>query len=387
MAKALVRAFGILAMAFATAAWAEEPEPTGPPVVPDKVGRPLERVAPVYPPAALRQALTGKVTAWVYVSAEGRVTRVRIRKSSHELFSDAAETALLQWKWQPALKDGKPIASINEYTLDFNLSDTRGATRSKEAPAAETINRYVTSDDGVEVFRTEYWKSAGHKAFASAESGAWSWAGGRASQDQAVQSALESCERKRSRFTSACRIVNIDGEWQAATDRAAARLHDLLPLEMAFYPRETVAQWPDPRRSTAIELLDSCRAAGESFIPVWKSEDKDAIWDAIGKEMRDMMTRTDFDAIVGAMRSMAGVMSQATLKQETFVTRKGDEELRLDVAVVNVYSATTARNPTGLTLLLTMAREGDNCRVTGFQYLFPGMTSPWMNPVPPSRGT
>jgi TonB family protein len=339
----------------------------------------LQKVPPVYPPLARSRGVEGDVVAWVYVDAEGKVTKVRIRKSPHELLSDAAEAALLKWKFMPAVKEGKAAESISEYLITFHLTDPDVPLEpGSAAPDAGTVSRYVSSMEGAEAFRTEYWKTERHKAFASAESGAWGWAAARSSPEQAVQSALETCERVRDRLTSACRIVDIDGQWQASTDRTSTRLSKLTPLEMSYYRRRKVEEWPEPKKSNALALLDECRAESESFLQTWKTQDPDAIYKAVAQEMRDQYPIEEFQRVLEAMKLVGGAITHATFNDQSLVTRKGDEELRLDQGSIVSYLATTAAQSSEILLTIILARESGKCRVTGFQYFAPGAMPPWL---------
>jgi TonB family protein len=368
----------LLALAFTTSVAAQAPD--APKAhEPRPYAQVVERVAPIYPPSARRQLLEGRVVAWVYVDAEGKVTRVRIRRSPHELLSDAVETAMSKWKFLPAIKDGKPAESIGEYAIDFNLADPDVPLKSEiPPPDAAVVSKYVSSMEAAEQFRTQYWKTDRHKAFASAESGAWGWAAARSSPEQAVQSALETCERVRDRMTSACRIVDIDGQWQASTERSATPLDKLTFFELSYYPRATVEGWPDTKKTRAMGLLEECRAESDTFLEVWKSQDANAIYAAVSQQLRDQYSFTQFQGVLGQMKSYGGAFAQATFKEQTLVARKGDEELRLDQASVVTYLARSVAQPSEILLMVTLAPEAGKCRVIAFQYYAPGALPPWM---------
>lgn len=89
--------------------------------------RPMQLLSgsgPVYPPAAKAQRLEGSVVVRYGVSVDGRVINARVDSAQPEgVFEDAALAAVRSWRYNPALKDGKPVAVDNVVsTLRFELS-------------------------------------------------------------------------------------------------------------------------------------------------------------------------------------------------------------------------------------------------------------------------
>ncbi len=80
--------------------------------------------APPYPIAAIRQRHEGTVLLEVRVDANGAVTEVRVlRGSGHrELDRSAREHVLRAWAFQPALKDGVPVAARVRIPIEFSLA-------------------------------------------------------------------------------------------------------------------------------------------------------------------------------------------------------------------------------------------------------------------------
>ncbi|WP_157754268.1 TonB family protein [Lysobacter capsici] len=64
--------------------------------------------------------LNGFVLLKSVVETDGsvRLTKVGI-SSGWSMIDDAASSAAAQWKYEPALVDGKPVRSVIEYTLYF----------------------------------------------------------------------------------------------------------------------------------------------------------------------------------------------------------------------------------------------------------------------------
>ncbi|HET6372544.1 MAG TPA: energy transducer TonB [Candidatus Polarisedimenticolia bacterium] len=77
-------------------------------------------VPPVYPDEPKRAGIEGKVVMEVVVGQSGSVEGVRFIKS-YPIFNEAAEKAVRQWKYKPALKDGKPVRVYLTVLVEFSL--------------------------------------------------------------------------------------------------------------------------------------------------------------------------------------------------------------------------------------------------------------------------
>jgi protein TonB len=74
--------------------------------------KPLDNPLPEYPIEALRRALHGRVTLRVKVSAAGNVSDLAVAQSSGYLsFDEAALEAVRDWRFEPARRFGRPVAS------------------------------------------------------------------------------------------------------------------------------------------------------------------------------------------------------------------------------------------------------------------------------------
>ena len=99
--------------------------PPAPPAPVVQAGPPIRkeykaafRVEPQFPRQALRDGLTGRVVAHVYVAPQGNVTDVKIISSTNRIFDREVVRALSQWKFNP-----EPVGFIGEYEIVFNLKD------------------------------------------------------------------------------------------------------------------------------------------------------------------------------------------------------------------------------------------------------------------------
>lgn len=91
-------------------------KPAGPPV--RKEFKAAYRVEPQFPRQALREGMSGRVVAHVYVEPNGSVSDVKIISSTNRIFDREVVRALSQWKFNP-----EPVGFIGEYEIVFNLKD------------------------------------------------------------------------------------------------------------------------------------------------------------------------------------------------------------------------------------------------------------------------
>lgn len=82
--------------------------------------RPLQMAAPRYPPAAYRQNARGTVTVTFVVTPEGKTDQIRILEAEPpRLFNAAARTAVRNWRFIPAMRNGRPVPMTVTHTLHF----------------------------------------------------------------------------------------------------------------------------------------------------------------------------------------------------------------------------------------------------------------------------
>ena len=79
---------------------------------------------PQYPPAALRSGVTGTVMVRVAVDASGAPTEVTLEKNSGSRDLDrAAVEAVRKWRFQPAQRDGRPVAASLVIPIEFRTQN------------------------------------------------------------------------------------------------------------------------------------------------------------------------------------------------------------------------------------------------------------------------
>ncbi|MGY0559561.1 energy transducer TonB [Luteimonas sp. A277] len=83
--------------------------------------RPIHSPAPTYPRSALRRGHSGEVLVRALVGVDGRPRQVEvIGSSSHRALDQAALRAVRNWRFQPAMQDGQPVAEPVEIPVEFN---------------------------------------------------------------------------------------------------------------------------------------------------------------------------------------------------------------------------------------------------------------------------
>lgn len=80
-----------------------------PPNAVDVAAQPLERIMPVYPEEALRRRIRGEVVLTVRVSETGTPLEARVTKGVRADVDAAAVEAAMQWRFSPALRNGRAV--------------------------------------------------------------------------------------------------------------------------------------------------------------------------------------------------------------------------------------------------------------------------------------
>jgi protein TonB len=85
-----------------------------------KAPQQIYSVQPEYPPLAKQSHVWGIVVVSAVIDEHGNVVQARAL-SGHPILIPAALNAVLQWKYQPTLLNGTPVAVEMEVTVRFNL--------------------------------------------------------------------------------------------------------------------------------------------------------------------------------------------------------------------------------------------------------------------------
>lgn len=105
-----------------TAAWAAQPAAEATSKAASKVV-PVRRIAtpaPKYPKDAAAQGINGKVVLIVDVAADGSVSKAVVERATPDgVFDAAALESVKKWKFTPAMKNGKAVASKVRVPVEF----------------------------------------------------------------------------------------------------------------------------------------------------------------------------------------------------------------------------------------------------------------------------
>ncbi len=89
----------------------------------DEISHPVvvEKINPKYPPEAREEKVMGMVTVETVITEEGVVEEIQVVESPDDRLSAAAIEAIEQWKFEPALCDGRPVGVYYNLTIKFRL--------------------------------------------------------------------------------------------------------------------------------------------------------------------------------------------------------------------------------------------------------------------------
>jgi protein TonB len=93
---------------------------TGPVLDYDSPPKPVKITRPQYPQEAFVKKIEGTVLVEIMIDSSGRVVRARILQSVPMLDAAAIQT-VYQWVFQPAVKRGRPVATIAQAPVSFRI--------------------------------------------------------------------------------------------------------------------------------------------------------------------------------------------------------------------------------------------------------------------------
>ena len=88
---------------------------------PDVGARPLRMPLPSYTEEAIRQNVQGSIKLRVVIDEQGKVHVLEILRSIPELDDEAIRTVESSWRFEPAMKNGRPIPCLSDLIVRFNL--------------------------------------------------------------------------------------------------------------------------------------------------------------------------------------------------------------------------------------------------------------------------
>jgi protein TonB len=90
----------------------------------DQSPKPIRSPKPTYPFAAFKARIEGTVLVEILIDSQGRVARSRVIQSVPGL-DDSALATVRQWLFQPALKNGKPVATLAHVPVSYRIGDKK----------------------------------------------------------------------------------------------------------------------------------------------------------------------------------------------------------------------------------------------------------------------
>ena len=106
---------------------APPPAPPSPPAPVTNIGSSVDPSSkannpPEYPREALRSGIEGTVVLLIHIDAQGNVIDIEVERSSRNRDMDrSAVRAARRWRFNPAIENGRPVASTVRVPVDFNL--------------------------------------------------------------------------------------------------------------------------------------------------------------------------------------------------------------------------------------------------------------------------
>ncbi len=84
----------------------------------------LSRLPPQYPPSALMREVEGYVDVMFEVAIDGSVQNpVVIEANPPRVFDRAALAAVSRWRFQPVVREGRPVVVLAQVHMEFNLPE------------------------------------------------------------------------------------------------------------------------------------------------------------------------------------------------------------------------------------------------------------------------
>ncbi len=85
--------------------------------------KPVVQTRPDFPTRFRDQGLGGEVVLRLVITAEGEVRNIRLVQAADPELAMAAANSLLRWKFQPASRQGRPVATAAMVPFKFDVRD------------------------------------------------------------------------------------------------------------------------------------------------------------------------------------------------------------------------------------------------------------------------
>jgi TonB family protein len=88
---------------------------------PDVGPSPIRMPQPSYTREAIRDNVEGAVVLRVIIDEQGKVEVLKVLRSVPELDEEAIRVVESRWRFQPATKNGRPVATLSDLVVRFHL--------------------------------------------------------------------------------------------------------------------------------------------------------------------------------------------------------------------------------------------------------------------------
>jgi TonB family protein len=135
----------------------KNPAASGPCAIPP---RPLNKVSPTYPEKARQARREGSVVLGITVAKDGSTHDIHVVKSPDDELSQAAITAVSQWKFEPGTYEGNPVAVEMSIEVNFRLDGNASPPRAQTGNGSQAQVRNLFTDASEAYNRRDYQTAA-----------------------------------------------------------------------------------------------------------------------------------------------------------------------------------------------------------------------------------
>jgi len=86
----------------------------------DEIPVPIKMTTPLFPQEFKGQGVLGSATGIFYINSDGSVRMPHVTEYSHDGFGHTALLAVKEWKFQPPMSRGKPVAILARQEFSFS---------------------------------------------------------------------------------------------------------------------------------------------------------------------------------------------------------------------------------------------------------------------------
>jgi TonB family protein len=111
----------------------------------EKMPTPILNPAPHYPDSARRSGIEGFVWVKVFVTEQGKPSKVEVLKTDNPIFNEPTIAAAMQWTFKPAISHNQPVAVWVTIPFKFKLAKDGagrpGETKQQPTPMIKPVTK------------------------------------------------------------------------------------------------------------------------------------------------------------------------------------------------------------------------------------------------------